>query len=90
MDNLRKRNLIVINWCYMCKKKSEESIDHPLIHCKTAYALWSSIFDLYGLKWVMTWRVVDLFKCWRGQQGSSQKVAVWKISLAWCDVSGEK
>jgi hypothetical protein len=31
LDNLRKRNLIVMDWCYMCK--SRESIDH-LLHCK--------------------------------------------------------
>jgi hypothetical protein len=31
-DNLRKRNVVMIEWYCMCKK-SEESIEHQLIHC---------------------------------------------------------
>lgn len=65
----------------MCKK-SWKCIDHLLIHCETAYALWSSIFDLYRFKWVMPRRIVDLFALWRGQWGSSQKVALWKMILS--------
>lgn len=33
--NLRKRNLIVVDWCYMCKQ-SRETIDYLLFHCKIA------------------------------------------------------
>jgi hypothetical protein len=29
LDNLRKRNIVVIKWCCMCKK-SGEPIDHSL------------------------------------------------------------
>jgi hypothetical protein len=34
-DNLRKRSVVVIEWCCMCKK-SGESIEHLLLHCKIA------------------------------------------------------
>jgi hypothetical protein len=37
-DNLRKRNIVVVDWCYMCKKNSE-SVDHLLLHCEVASAL---------------------------------------------------
>jgi hypothetical protein len=30
LDNLRKRNVIVVDWCCICKR-SEVSIDHPLL-----------------------------------------------------------
>jgi hypothetical protein len=33
-------------------------------------SLWDFIFSLFGLDWVVPWRVVDLFACWRGQFGS--------------------
>jgi hypothetical protein len=33
LDNLRKRNIIVVDWCGMCKK-SEESINLLLLHCE--------------------------------------------------------
>jgi hypothetical protein len=31
-DNLRKMNVVVIEWCCMCKK-SGEPIEHMLLHC---------------------------------------------------------
>jgi hypothetical protein len=31
LDNLKKRNVVVVGWCCMCKK-SGESLDHLLIH----------------------------------------------------------
>jgi hypothetical protein len=42
LDNLRKRNIIVMEWCYMCKA-SGESIDHLFMHCMVARELWSMI-----------------------------------------------
>jgi hypothetical protein len=33
LDNLRKRNIVLVNRCGMCKKE-EESIDHLLLHCE--------------------------------------------------------
>jgi hypothetical protein len=45
MDNLTKWNLIVVDWCCMCKK-SGEMVDHLLLHCEVARALWNSVFGL--------------------------------------------
>jgi hypothetical protein len=47
LNNLRKRNVIVVDWYYMCKK-SKDSIDH-LLHCEIARELWNSLFHLFGL-----------------------------------------
>jgi hypothetical protein len=46
-DNLRKRNVIVIEWCCLCKK-SGESVDHLLLHCEVAQDLWSYILIYLG------------------------------------------
>jgi hypothetical protein len=51
--------VLVVEWFCMCKK-SGESIDHLLIHCEVARALWSSILNLFGIEWVMPRRVIDL------------------------------
>jgi len=51
-DNLRKRNVVVIEWCCMYKK-NRESIDHLLLYCEVARDLWSYILILFGVEWIM-------------------------------------
>jgi hypothetical protein len=63
LDNLRKRNFVLVNRCGMCKKE-EETIDHLLLHCESAQFLWNAFFSRFGLAWVMPQRVVDLLHCW--------------------------
>jgi hypothetical protein len=85
MDNLRKRGLIVVDWCNMCKR-SGESIDHLLLHCDVTRALWSVLFSLFDVKWVMNGRVIGLLACWKGQRGNKMVLEVWRmapLSLMW-------
>jgi hypothetical protein len=79
LDNLRKRGLIVVGWCCMCKK-SEESMDHFLLHCEVARNLWSALFTLFDVTWVMPERVIDLLACWGGRVGTRSVLAVWRIA----------
>jgi hypothetical protein len=74
MDNLRKRHIIVVDWCCVCNK-SGETIDHYLLYCKLASALWN-LFGLFGIEWVMPQRVVDHLACWRGQFGRQLSLVV--------------
>jgi hypothetical protein len=48
MDNLRKSNIIVLDWCYM-SKSCGESIDHLFQHCIIATELWSVLLQLFGV-----------------------------------------
>jgi hypothetical protein len=50
--NLLKKNIVVVEWCCMCKK-SEESVDHLLLYYEVAGALWNYIFILFGIECVM-------------------------------------
>jgi hypothetical protein len=45
LDNLWKRNVMVMEWCYVCKHCGE-SIDHLLLHCEVATELWNVFFQL--------------------------------------------
>jgi hypothetical protein len=63
LDNLRKRRIIVVDRCCMCKQSSK-SVDHLLFHCKVAQDLWSGIFTRFNVTWVMPGRVLDLLACW--------------------------
>jgi hypothetical protein len=55
LDNLRKKRVIVIDRCCMCKMNGE-SVDHLLLHCEVARALWNAIFSRFSLSWVMPLR----------------------------------
>ena len=66
-DNLC-RSIIVLDWCYMCKRCGE-SVDHLLLQCLIAYELWSLVFCLFGLHWVVPLKVVELFESWQGKFG---------------------
>jgi hypothetical protein len=68
VDNLCKR-VVVVGWCCMCKKIGK-SIDHLLLHCDVAQDLWSAIFTLFDVTWVMLATVLDLLACWRGHLGT--------------------
>jgi hypothetical protein len=54
-------DVVVVNWCCMYKKGGE-SIDHLLLHCEVATELWSGLFQLFGVAWVMPCRVSELLE----------------------------
>ena len=47
----------------MCKN-DWEWVDHLLILCPFASDLWSFIFSLFGISWVMPKQVFELLACW--------------------------
>jgi hypothetical protein len=53
----------VVDKNYMCKRDGE-SVDHLLLHCDIACALWSTFFNRFGLSSIMSRRVDDLYACW--------------------------
>ena len=77
VDNLRKRRVIIIDWCYMCKAHGK-TVNHLLLHYTVAQELWSLIFALFGIAWVMPRGVVDLLSCWSDRFGKSEAGAIWK------------
>ena len=62
-ENLRKRRLVVIDWCCMCKRDGE-SVAHLLLHCPIASDLWGLVFSMFGVDWVMPRDVMELLFCW--------------------------
>ena len=76
LDNLRK--VIVVDWFCMCKK-SGESIDH-LLHCVIAREIWTSLFHLFGVVWVMPGRVRKILVSWRGQMENFNALEVCRLA----------
>ena len=86
IDNLRKRRLIVTEWCYMCKRNAETT-NHLLIHCDAASKLWNLFFSIFGIQWVMPGSVRDLFACWRQKSDRGNQRLAWRVvplCLLWC------
>jgi hypothetical protein len=85
IDNLRWRGMIVVNRCWLCESEGE-LVDHLLLHCGVANALWNAFFSRFGLYWVMPRSVRELFACW-WSGGRSRSAVVWKVvplCLMWC------
>jgi hypothetical protein len=85
-DNLCKRNIVVVEWCCMCKKNGE-AVDHLLIHCEVASCLWHYVFTLFGIEWVMPQKVIDLFACWSQVGGRELSIDIWRMAplcVIWC------
>ena len=85
-DNLRRRKVIIIDWCCMCKN-SGESPSHLLLHCPVAREIWNFIFSLFGLKWVMPKEVRGLLACWWIGRGNLKIKELWNSiprCVFWC------
>ena len=70
----------------MCKRCGK-SLDHLLLHCPIAWELWSLVFCLCGIHWVMPHIVIELFESWQGNFGRHRNVDVWRLGplcLIWC------
>ena len=84
-NNLHKRHIIVLDWCYMCKRCGE-SVDHLLLHCPIAFEMWS-LLCLFGLQWVMPLKVIKLFESWQGKFKRHRNIDFWRLMqhcLMWC------
>ena len=80
------RKLWILDWCYMCKC-SGGSVDNLLLHCPITFQLWSMVFTLFSLYWVMPKSVVDLLACWQGKFGCYCNNIPWMAvtpCLMWC------
>ena len=76
MDNLCNWRFCLVDWCGIFKW-SGGSIDHLLLHCSYAQEIWSMVFCLFGLKWVIPSGVLDLLDCWKGGFGWQCKADIW-------------
>ena len=77
IENLWYKGVAVVDWCFMCKK-SGELVNHLLLLCPIAYDLWFMVWALFGLQWVITHGVSDLFSSWLGSFSGHQSIDLWR------------
>ena len=88
IDNLQKRGITLVNRCYMCKGESE-SVDHLLLHCKVARALWELAINCLGICWAAPNFVSSHLLAWEGMFGKKVRKkhkAGWMFPqvIFWC------
>jgi hypothetical protein len=86
LENLRKMNIMVVEWCYRCKPCGK-STEHLLLHCEVAHELWNMFFQLFGVNWVMPQKVGDCSGSWRRQLGNRLVLHIWMLiplCVMWC------
>ena len=84
IDNLRRRCagvglVLYVEW--------RGSVEHLLLHCPFARDLWSMVFELFGVTWVMPISVLDLLECWQGSFGRHRNSSISRVvphCLMWC------
>ena len=69
-NNLRMRGIVIMVWCFMCKKYGENADHFFFLHCEMAKELWYIIFCIFGVYWVMLNLVLDMFVCWKEREGA--------------------
>ena len=47
IDNLRKREVWILDWCYICKCNGE-LVDHLFLHFPAAMDLWSMVLGIWS------------------------------------------
>lgn len=89
VDNLMRRDMVMVNRCFLCKKELETCC-HLLLHCSTVQELWHMIFGLIGISWVVAGSVREEVGAWSGLGLRKKKLTrlipftifwiIWKIN----------
>ena len=58
------------------------TVNHLLLHCKLAYALWCEVFHVFGVHRVMLKTVKSLFFVWENWFGKQQST-IWNMIPGW-------
>ena len=76
---------MILDWCCMYKK-GRKTVDHLFLHCPFAWEIWSMVFDLFGVCWVMPCSILELLECWQGSFGKHRNVLNWESCTSLFDV----
>ena len=55
-----------------------ESVDNLLPHCEFVKELWSLVFCLFGVQWMMLGREIELLECWNGDFVKGASGFLWR------------
>lgn len=65
IDMLKRKGITLTKRCYLCKA-AEEFCNHILLTCPAVYNIWSTVYGLMGLNWVISETVSKELWAWSG------------------------
>ena len=80
MDNLRRRNMVIVNVCPMCLKNAE-FVDHLFLNCRVAQGLWNDVYSWFDMRGVLPVHFSQLFEIWMLGVGSTRGRIMWRTSF---------
>ena len=79
LDNLKRRGMAFANRCFLCEE-DEETVDHLLIHCKSAKMLWDLFLSMVGISWVFPKSVLLTLLAWQGVAVGKKRKKKWRAA----------
>ncbi|RVX04211.1 Calcium-dependent protein kinase 15 [Vitis vinifera] len=78
-DHLKRRGWSLANRCFLCCD-DEETINHILIHCPKAKVLWSLMFTMFRVTWVLQLTVKDTLLGWSDSFVDKKRGKIWRAA----------
>ena len=77
-DNLRKCQLVVIDWCCMCKR-AWETYNYLLLHCCVAKSCGAWCLHFLGFVELCPAGVIELLASWTGKFSRHRNGVIWNM-----------
>lgn len=81
-DTLRKRGQVLVNGCYMCKGHVE-MCNHLLLFCLAVLHIWSMVYWLLGVSWVMAGSIREEIWAWKGIGRNGRFFSLIPLTIFW-------
>ena len=89
LDNLKHRGMVFANRCFLCEE-GEETINHLLIHCRSAKMLWDLLLSIVGISWEFPSSALYTLLAWQGVAVGKKREKIWTAApmclfwTLWC------
>ena len=83
LDQLKRRGMTFANRFFLCEE-DEESIDHLLIHCKSAKMLWNLFLLIVRVSWVFSRSILHTLLAWQGVTVGKKHKKLWMAAPLCC------
>ena len=85
LDQLKKRGKHLANRYPLCGKE-EENINHLLLFCTKVQDIWTLLFTIFGVNWVLSGLVRENLEGWQGsfaRKKLQMAAPIWLFWIIW-------